>query len=323
MVRTSERADLWLTLRDQAVTRLMNLSFGVSALAVLAMGIFAARLALRLSRLRRASETALTRDGLNTRFPETQAQDELGDVARSFETLLGRIHDYTSYLRTLAGKLAHEIRTPLSIVRSSIENLESDPTGPAAASYVQRAREGAERLNAILIAMSAATRVEEAIAGAERERFDLAALITSATQAYRLAFPKRSFVAELPETRVAIDGAPDLISQLLDKLVDNAVDFSAAGAQITLRLIDRADAASIEVDNPGPAIAPELAARLFESLWQSRAAPDNRPHFGLGLYIVKLIAEFHDGEASAETLPDGSGARFRVRLPKQQKLSVS
>ena len=62
-----------------------------------------------------------------TTFPETAAPDELGDVARSFSMLLGRLNEYTGYLRTLAGKLAHEIRTPLTIVRSSLDNLESEP----------------------------------------------------------------------------------------------------------------------------------------------------------------------------------------------------
>ncbi len=127
------------------------------------MFAFAAWLAWRLARLRRASETALTREGLVTTFPETDAPDELGDVARSFSMLLGRLNEYTGYLRTLAGKLAHEIRTPLTIVRSSLDNLESEPVTPAARTYLNRAREGSERLNAILLAMGAATRVEEAI----------------------------------------------------------------------------------------------------------------------------------------------------------------
>ena len=119
-----------------------------------------------MARLRRASESALTREGLVTTFPETGAADELGDVARSFATLLGRLEEYTSYLRTLAGKLAHEIRTPLTIVRSSLENLESEAGAPAARTYIARAREGSERLNAILLAMGAATRSRSTIHGA-------------------------------------------------------------------------------------------------------------------------------------------------------------
>ena len=113
-----------------------------------------------------------------------------------------------------------------------------------------------------------------------------------------------------------MNGAPDLIVQLLDKLIDNAVDFSPAGATITVRLHLEPAAALIEVENPGPPLPGHLRGRLFESLWQSRPDGDSRPHFGLGLYIVRLIAEFHGGEASATSLPGEAGVCVRVRLPR-------
>ena len=122
---------------------MLTFTLATSLVAVVAMFAFAAWLALRLARLRSASESALTRSGLVTSFPETEARDELGDVARSFSTLLARLNEYTSYLRTLAGKLAHEIRTPLTIVRSSLDNLDSEPVGEAARAYLTRARQGA------------------------------------------------------------------------------------------------------------------------------------------------------------------------------------
>jgi signal transduction histidine kinase len=316
----TQTGDRWFSLRDRALTQMLNFTLITSAIAVIAMFAFSAWLALRLSRLRRASESALTREGLVTTFPETQAPDELGDVARGFSTLLGRLNEYTGYLRTLAGKLAHEIRTPLTIVRSSLENLESEQVPGTARIYLDRARHGSERLNAILIAMGAATRVEEAIGNAERSRFDLVPVIASAGDAYRVAFPERGFATELPPEPVMIDGAPDLIVQMLDKLIDNAVDFSPSGATIVIRLrLESSHIAVLEVDNPGPTIAPDTLGRLFESLWQSRKGgleEDSRPHFGLGLYIVRLIAEFHGGSAAAANLPDDSGARFTVRLAR-------
>lgn len=314
-LEVTQAANRWEGLRDRALTRMLDLTLVTSAIAVIVTFVFAAHLAVRLSRLRRASESALTREGLVTQFPETAAPDELGDVARSFSRLLGRLNEYTGYLRSLAGKLAHEIRTPLTIVRSSLENLEAEPVSAAARQYLDRARQGSERLSAILVAMGAATRVEEAIGNAERSRFDLTPVIASAVGAYRVAFPERRFATELPAESVAIEGAPDLIVQLLDKLIDNAVDFSPAGATITVRLRQEPAAAVLEVDNPGPPLAPEARGRLFESLWQSRSGSDSRPHFGLGLYIVRLIAEYHRGGVAAADLPDGKGARFGVRLP--------
>jgi two-component system sensor histidine kinase ChvG len=319
MLRITQTTDQWLTLRDRALTKLLNSTLITTLVAALVMLAFATHLGLRLSRLRRASESALTRSGLNTAFPETTARDELGDVARSFATLLGRLDEYTGYLRTLAGKLAHEIRTPLTIVRSSLENLESETTPTEQARvYLARAREGGERLNAILVAMGAATHVEEAIRSAERSRFDLVPVVSSAVAAYRDAFPQRKFAFEAARDSIPMQGAPELIVQMLDKLIDNAVDFSPPGATIVARLAAEPGWARLEVENPGPPLAPQNLPRIFESLWQSRVDADSRPHFGLGLYIVRLIAEFHDGDAAAENLPDEQGARFVIRLARRQ-----
>jgi signal transduction histidine kinase len=315
-LRVTQTGERWLTLRDRALTRMLNITLITTIIAVVLMFVFAARLAVRLSRLRGASESALTREGLITTFPETGASDELGDVARGFSTLLGRLNEYTGYLRTLAGKLAHEIRTPLTIVRSSLENLESEGISDGARVYLDRARQGSERLNGILVAMGAATRVEEAIAGAERTRFDIVAVVASAVASYGNAFPHRRFVTDLPSEPIEIEGAPDLIVQLLDKLVDNAVDFSPPGAAITVRLRSELRFVVLAVENPGPPLAPWIRGRLFESLWQSRTDRDSRPHFGLGLYIVRLIAEFHGGSASAANLPGEAGASFVVRLAR-------
>ncbi|MBS0580171.1 MAG: hypothetical protein JSR36_13030 [Proteobacteria bacterium] len=315
-LEVTQAADRWIRLRDRALMRMLNLTLFTSLLLVGVMLAFAAWLALRLSRLRGAAESALTRHGLVTEFPETQARDELGAVARSFATLLARLDEYTQYLRTLAGKLAHEIRTPLTIVRSSLDNLESEALSPAAHAYLERARHGSERLGAIVLAMGAATRVEESIGNAERLPFDLVSVLSSAVAAYRAAFPHRQFQFECGAPAVTLTGAPDLLVQMLDKLIDNAVDFSAPGALITVRLGATEAAVLIEVENPGPPLPPQLQGRLFESLWQSRVGRESDGHLGLGLYIVRLIAEFHGGQASATNLPDGRGVRLAVRLPR-------
>lgn len=315
LLEAAQSAQRWLFLRDRALTRLINLTLMVSAFAVIAVAVFAARLAWRIGRLQRASETALTRERLETRFPEVNAGDELGDLARSFSELLGRLGEYTSYLRTLAGKLAHEIRTPLTIVRSSLDNLESEGLSESGRRYAARAREGSERLNAILLAMGAATRVEEAIGSAERTRFDLVPVTRGAVDAYRTAFRAREFAFAAPAEPVMIDGAPELILQMLDKLIDNAADFSSPGTTITVRVTTEPGHASLEVENLGPPLPPGAENRIFESLWQSRGREDTRPHFGLGLYVVRLIAAFHRGEARAMNLPQGEGVRFTIRVP--------
>src|SRR6202521_3795070 len=108
--------------------------------------------------------------------------------------------------------------------------------------------------------MEPATRVEEAIGNSERSRFDLVPVIASAAGAYRVAFPERALSTELADEPIMIDGAPDLIVQMLDKLIDNAVDFSPPGVTIDIRLALESHFAVLEVDNPGPPLAPETRA---------------------------------------------------------------
>jgi dedicated sortase system histidine kinase len=308
-----QAGDRLLTLRSQALTRLLDLTLLASGTAVLASLVFAALLGVRLRRLQLAAETALARDGrVQAVIPDTGTRDELGDVARSFSALLARLNEYTEYLRTLAGKLAHELRTPLAIVRSSLDNLESehDAKGP----YLQRAREGTDRLQAILTAMGAASRTEEAIRHAERVRFDLAELVRSTTRAYGDAFPTHRFAAHVSEGRCEFHGAPDLIVQLLDKLIDNAVDFSTAGTQIDIALERVAEQFVLSVQNEGAPLAEDTRSRLFESMFQLRPDTPGKPHFGLGLYIVRLIVEFHGGTVFAENVTERGAVRIGVRI---------
>ncbi len=309
-----QASDRLLTLRDRALTRLLNITFVATAVAVLGLLAFAAVISLRLARLKRAAETALTPDGrVNAVIPGTGARDELGDLARSFAALLRRLNEYTDYLRTLAGKLSHELRTPLAIVRSSLENLESERG--ALETYVQRAREGSDRLQAILNAMGAATRTEDAIRHAQRTRLDLAELVRSMTRAYADAFTSHRLDARVPDSECLVLAAPELIVQLLDKLVENAVDFSAEGSTVELALEREGPFAVLSVFNPGAPIVADVHARLFDSMFQFRRGTLGKPHFGLGLHIVRLIADFHGGQAFAENVDARNGVRVGVRFP--------
>jgi signal transduction histidine kinase len=93
--------------------------------------------------------------------------------------------------------------------------------------------------------------------------------------------------------------SPDLIAQLLDKLIENAVDCCPPTGAIRIRLARVPGSFVLEVANDGPLIAARVLPHLFESLCEHRSGRDDKPHFGLGLYIVKLIAEFHGGTARA------------------------
>ena len=311
-----QAGDQLLALRDRAVTRLFNLTFLATAASVIIMFGFATWISLRIARLRDAAESAVSSDGkIRLDMPESARADEIGALSRGFERLLARLNEHTQYLRTLGGKLSHELRTPLTIVRSSLDNLESEGLRDDQRHYITRARDGTQRLQSILSALGAAARVEESIKQAEVVNFDLRELLSSAIAAYRDGFPQAHIALETPPDPCFIRGAPDLLVQLLDKLIENAVDFCPAAGVITVRLERTMGNYALQVQNDGPPIPPALHGRLFESLFEQRQDRDDKPHFGLGLYIVRLVAEFHGGTAVADNRADGGGAIFTVTLP--------
>jgi two-component system sensor histidine kinase ChvG len=311
-----QAADQLLGLRDRAVTRLFDLTLLATAAAVIVMFCFATWMSLRIGRLRHAADSAVSSDGkIRLDMPESRSGDEIGALARGFERLLARLNEHTLYLRTLGGKLSHELRTPLTIVRSSLDNLESEGLREDQRRYIERAREGTQRLQSILSALGAAARVEESIKQAERVNFDLRELLDSAIAAYRDGFPQARIDLELPPEPCFMRGAPELLVQLLDKLIENAVDFTPSGGLITVRLERALGNYRLQVQNDGPPVPQALDGRLFESLFEQRQGRDDKPHFGLGLYIVRLVAEFHGGTAVAANRTDGGGALFTVALP--------
>jgi dedicated sortase system histidine kinase len=303
--------------RELALTRLLNLTMVATLFVIVVTIVFAARLSLRIRRLSRAASTALTAEGrIEPHIPDTDARDELGALARSYDTLLGRLQEYTNYLQTLGTKLSHELRTPLTIVSSSLDNLSSEEKLPGPSqSYIERARSGANRMHAILTALSEATRVEQIIEHTERVRFDLRELIQNMGQAYQQTFVQHRVATQLPEEPCLIEGSPDLIAQLLDKLMDNASDFTPPGGPISITLARGPRSCTLTVSNDGPLLPPQLDNRLFESLVTSRSSVNGKPHLGLGLYIVRLIADFHRGTVSATNLPDDTGVAISLELP--------
>jgi dedicated sortase system histidine kinase len=283
------------------------------ALGALALLLFASRLSLRLGRLRDEAEQAIDSQGrVKKLITGSSAADEIGDLSRSFSTALERIAQYNAYLEKLGGRLAHELRTPITVVGSSLENLRMAPLPDEARVYTERAAEGLARLQTILTRMSEATRLEQLVRQAEREPFDAREVVRGCVKGYESIYANRKFSLSLPEHPVILKGAPDLYAQMLDKLAANAADFSNDEEPIRVRLDVQG---SLTVSNSGPLLPPEMAGRLFESMVSGRSGSGGEPHLGLGLYIVRLIAEFHGGQARAANREDGSGVVFRVDCP--------
>jgi len=306
-----------VSLRSAALERLLVLTLaafaGVGALLI----AYATRLSHRIRRLRDEAESAIDARGRITRLATgSDAGDEIGDLSRSFSAMLSRLAQHHAYLESMADRLSHELRTPIAVVRSSLENLELAAQPGEGRLYIARAEEGLARLNTILQRMMEASRLEQSLRTAERERYDLVPVVRGCVEGYRLAYPGARFKLELPDRRMDVEGSPDLAAQLLDKLVENAVDFSPPEAPVRVMLEEHNGAVVLTVANSGPLLPREMQGRLFESMVSVRGERRaGTPHLGLGLYVARLIAEFHGGSITAENLPTGDGVAISARLP--------
>ncbi len=306
-----------LSVRDEAIERLTLLSLTGLAIATLVLLGFASRLSWRIRRLRDEAESAVDAQGrISQLAAASRAGDEVGDLSRSFSRLLGRLAQHHGYLENMASRLSHELRTPIAVVRSSLENLQLDPLPASSQAYIERAHAGLARLTRILSRMSEATRMEQALACTEPERYDLHAVVAECIQGYRVAHGEARIESMLGAAPLWVRGAPDLAAQLLDKLVENAVDFAPAGTPVTIELASDEDGVTLSVRNTGPLLPEALEGKLFDSMVSGRKGDGGEnPHLGLGLFVARLIAGFHGGHLSAANLPTGDGVRFTATLP--------
>jgi dedicated sortase system histidine kinase len=308
-----------LSVRSRALERLLLATLAVFAVAAAVLLGFATRISTRIRALRDEAESAIDAHGRLAHLVTAQnASDEIGDLSRSFSVMLGKLSQHHAYLESMASRLSHELRTPIAVVRSSLENLKLAP--PNARVYIERAEEGLRRLGTILTRMSEATRLEQELDSVERERFELAAVVSGCVEGYRLAYPKQSFELELPDGKAFAQGSPDLAAQLLDKLVANAVDFSGESAKPVRIALSLAEGrAELCVENSGPLLPEAMRDKLFQSMVSVRRERDHEgrsgePHLGLGLYVARLIAEFHGGTISAKNLASGVAVTASFRL---------
>ena len=296
---------------------------GVSALVMVVIVLilvgYATWLSLRISRLSGQVMTVMEPKGTELHeFPPQTAADEIGTLGRNFGRLLGRVRGYTDYLRSLASKLSHELRTPLAVVSSSLDNLEHEDLSPIARDYLERARGGSNRLTHILTALSEAGRVEQAIESAERVPVDLVELVRQVASGYRVAWPEQTIETELPQGPVMIEACPELLAQLLDKLMDNARDFCPAGGVILFSVVDTTAGVALLVENDGPPLPEGMEEQMFESMVSVREGKSDSVHLGLGLTVARLIAEFHGGSVRAANTEEKSGVRISVVMPLKE-----
>jgi len=316
-VIVEETTNAVLAERNRAFERLFSIVLAALLIGSLALTLYASRLSARIRRLRDEAEAAIDAHGRVRGVLEgSNAGDEIGDLSRSFSSVLSRLAQYASYREHMASRLSHELRTPIAVVRSSLDNLKLSPLPDEARVYMERAQQGLNRLTHILTRMTEATRLEQSVGEDERERFDLARVVAGCVDGYRVAYPQHNLRLELPSGEVMFNGAPELIAQMLDKLAANAVEFSVEGTPIVVRLERDDTGLRLSVENEGPPLPDAMSGRLFDSMVSVRGDQrSDAPHLGLGLYIVRLIAEAHRGHAVAQNRDDGRGVVVSVTLP--------
>jgi len=309
------RSEGLLLMTNRALGRFSLIALLLVVVLAAGLWLFASRLSHRVQKLSGAVTRAMDNTGQVSDLPLTGSGDELGELARNTEKLLKAVEEYTNYLQKLAGRLSHELKTPIAITRSSLENLASQDLGPKAQQYLARAREGLDRQAAIVSAMSEAQRLEGSVRTADWETINLGEMLGYSVDAYRAVNPSRSINLNLPADDLKLHCAPDLIAQALDKLVDNAISLSAPECEINVSLRTEDENCLISVANSGTRLPDVLHEQLFDSLVSLRDNRGSGQHLGLGLHIVRLVAEAHGGSVSARNLPDNKGVEFTIHLP--------
>lgn len=305
------------TFRNQALERLFNTILAVMLLVTLGLFYSASRISSRIRVLRNQAEHIIDESGrLQNTIVASTNSDEIGDLSRSFSSIVERLTQYTSYLENMSSRLSHELRTPVTVVRSSIENLGMTASDKESAVYIERAEEGIRRLNLILTNMSEATRLEQMLQTSEKEKIDLNKVIYGCVEGYKLAYPEERFELDRQDVEIPVNGVPEYIAQLLDKLIANAVEFSYPDQPITVFCRSLRDHAVIRVSNAGPSLPEEMQDRVFDSMISVRPQEKQKqPHLGMGLHIARLVTEFHGGQIRAENRKDREGVTISIMIP--------
>lgn len=278
---------------------------------------YASWLSWRITRLQRAVSGSVDEDGRITgTLPAARTNDELGQLQQHFSQMVERLHGYNRYLESFSRRLSHELKTPVAVVRSSLENLSHSSSEAERQQYLERASGATDRLRQILNGMSEAARLEQSFDHADKERFDLAEVASQATAAYQALAPGHRIEYAGPEQGCAMTGSPELMVQLLDKLVDNARDFTPEQGLIRVELEPRADTLCLAVFNEGSSLPNTAGTDIFDPFVSLREGREEG-HLGQGLLIVRLIADFHGARVEAANGAESSidGVRFSVIIP--------
>lgn len=306
-------------------------SVAVSVVLSLAVGSTISR---PLRRLRTEAATLVDRRGrLRGTFSGSDHLDEIGDLARSLESLSRRVEEHVRFIESFAADVSHEFKNPLTSIRAATEMLADARDPEERRALLGTVESEVSRLEGLLTAVREMSWIDSRLDEEPGATVDLGRLLEELVEGFRQRAPDGvAFTLERPRTPVSVVASPDRLAQVFENLLDNAAGFAPAGSTVEVHLSrnggrageragERAGSgALVTVRDRGAGIPPEHVERIFDRFFSYRpdgAEPggdDSRRHAGLGLAIVRAIVEGYGGSVDAGNVPSG-GAEVRVRLP--------
>jgi signal transduction histidine kinase len=314
------------TFQDRLRTQTLDTLFrqGLLVLVVVgAMGIAVAYfLAGRVLRpLQQITSTAkrLSAEQLDARIALPGPEDELKELADTFDAMLDRLQASFEAQRRFVADASHELRTPLAVMRTEVEVALADPDATAAdlraaALVVRDATMRADRLVDSLLLLARSDRLS--VDGLPlRERVDLPEICALAVWTVSAEAEQRGIVVTSSYAPAAVLGDRGLLERLVANLVENGVRHNVAGGWVRVDAGALGDRARVQVMNSGPVVPADEVPRLFEPFRRQGQARTARRGAGLGLSIVKAVATVHGGTVLAEARAEG-GLTVTVDLPR-------
>ncbi len=329
-VLTLEASDVSEVVRKERAALLPFIGVAV-AVSLISAGLLSWMIARPLRRLALAADRVRSGAAERLELPAlTKRHDEIGDLAGSLEAMTEALFDRIVANEAFAADVAHELKNPLTSIRSAVETLER-VTDPDAQQKLRKViASDVKRLDRLITDISNASRLEAEIARSPNERVDLEKLLGELAEIYQSIRdeekndPHVAFIPEEDASALVVFGRETPLGQVFRNLIENARSFSPPNGRVDIRArkFMTGDQLMIEtvIEDEGPGIPPDKLEKVFERFYTDRPAGAKFGlNSGLGLSIVKQIIEGHRGEVEAANRVDGSGhitgARFIIRLP--------
>jgi two-component system sensor histidine kinase ChvG len=255
----------------------------------------------------------------------TKRGDEIGDLSASLRDMTQALWNRMEAIESFAADVAHEIKNPLSSLRSAVETAARLDDPEQQQRLMSIILDDVQRLDRLITDISDASRLDAELSRADMSPVDIRGLLTTLVEVEQIAAESRGAGAPVirlelsGETRLKVIGIEDRLAQVLRNLISNAVSFSPRGGEILLRGERTGSWLRIIVEDEGPGLPPGKFEAVFERFYTERPEGEKfGTHSGLGLSISKQIITAHRGRISAENIErDGMvmGARFIITLP--------